>query len=885
MFENHDDDRTQSFTPLIKNTVVGHYQIIEKIGSGGMGEVYLAEDTELDRKVALKFLPPHLCQDEDCRKRFKREAQAAAKLSHPNIVTIHEVGDFQGRPFFAMEHIAGRSLRDMKGEELDLNRVVGVAIQLCDGLQTAHAAGVTHRDIKPSNIVIDSAGRPKLLDFGLATVKGGEQLTKTGSTLGTVGYMSPEQIEGKAIDARSDVFSLGVVLYELIANKSPFRRDDETATLKAILNDTPEPLARYKADVPDDLQRIITKLLEKDPTLRYQSAAGVIPDLKKLSPSRTSSIEIEKKHDWWNRYIVPAAVAVILVMLGIWYFGDRTTRTAESDDGIRLAVLPFENLGQPEDEYFADGMTDEITAKLAGIGGLRVTSRTSAVYYKGSDKPLKDIARELDVDYILEGTVRWDKSGDTSRVRIIPQLIRAFDDSHIWASTIERTLTQVFVVQADIAEQVVTALNVNLLGEDKRRLQQIPTTNMEAYDYYLRGREHFQMFYYREDIELALGMFEKAVNLDTAFVSAYAELSKMHSFMYWFGWDRSSERSSRARSNADRALALDSNNTSAHVALGYYYYYFERDFDRALSEFEYAAKNSTNDADILASISYIKRRQGEWEESYQNQTLALELDPLHLNFRTALIETAKFMRRFDIAESIARKGLKLLPDQPSNYLYLGDIYIARDGDVSRALRILDSIPSSKEGTTAEEIFCRWWYACLQRNYERALTPINDFIDYCSIAEDTAQYLFYLAETYHLLNQAERSRVCYDSARVYLEALEARGKILGGLLPPSLGLVYSRLGQNEEAIQAARRDSARLTLSDDTYLGTEPLVDLAVTYARVGELDKALDLIDTLLAIPSEITVPILKLDPDFDPLRDIPRFQALIEKYEKEHGI
>ncbi len=881
--DKFDDDQTRSFTILAAGTEVSHFKIISKIGAGGMGEVYLAEDTRLDRKVALKFLPHHLCQDEDCRKRFKREAQAAAKLSHPNIIHVYEVSEYQGRPFFAMEHVEGRSLREVQSEELDIDRIIGIAIQLCDGLHSAHDLGVIHRDIKPSNIMIDSSGRPKLLDFGLATVKGGEHLTKTGSTLGTVGYMSPEQIEGKATDARSDLFSLGVVLYELIAGKSPFRRDDETATLKAILQDAPQPLARYNSKVSDDLQRIVSKLLEKDPSLRYQSASGVIPDLKKLSPTRTSQVVIEKKRDWWNRYAVLAVLIVMISILGFWYWQSRPE--IKDEEVISLVVLPFENLGSEEEEYFADGMTDEITARLAGLSGLRVISRTSAVYYKGSKKPLRDIAKELNVDYVLEGTIRWDRSGDTDRVRIIPQLIRATDDSHIWASTIERALIQVFTVQADIAEQVATALNVNLLGEDRRRLQQIPTNNMEAYDYYLRGHELYNAFRDRHDFELAIAMFEKALTLDTAFVSASALLSITHSTLYWYGWDRSDECSNSARSAAKRAMALDSSNTSARAALGYYYYYFKRDLDRALSEFEYARKINANDADILAAIGYIKRRQGKWEESYQCQERALELNPLSDNTRVDLLGTAIVMRRFDDAESLATKGFELFPDNAEYYIQLGFAWVAQKGDAGRAQRLLDSIPPGRIRNKDIELLYQWNWIYLQHRYERALEPILDFIHYCQSAEDTARYLFSVAETYRLLKRMETSRLYYDSARVYIEAWEARGLTVGGFLPPSLGLIYSRLGQDEKAVQAARRDSANLPLSVDAFLGTVPLLDLAVTYARVGEPDKAIDLIDTLLSVPSPVNVAMLKLDPKYDPLRDHPRFQALIEKYEKEYEL
>ncbi|UCC44616.1 MAG: serine/threonine-protein kinase [Candidatus Zixiibacteriota bacterium] len=278
-----EDDKTQAHVALTKDTMVGHYRIVEKIGAGGMGEVYLAQDTKLNRKVALKFLPPHLCQDEDCRKRFTREAQAAAGLDHPNIAGIHEVGEYAGRPFYSMQVIEGQSLREIvKGEDLSVERILEIAVQICEGLQAAHSKGIIHRDIKPSNILIDVHGRVRIVDFGLAAIRGSEHLTKTGSTLGTIGYMSPEQVHGKEIDHRSDLFSLGVVLYELITRQNPFKRDSEAATLKAVSDDTPEPLARFKSSLPAGLQAIIDKALDKDVKTRYQHADGMLSDLLRL---------------------------------------------------------------------------------------------------------------------------------------------------------------------------------------------------------------------------------------------------------------------------------------------------------------------------------------------------------------------------------------------------------------------------------------------------------------------------------------------------------------------------------------------------------------------------------------------------------------------------
>ncbi|PKK83645.1 MAG: hypothetical protein CVT49_07770 [candidate division Zixibacteria bacterium HGW-Zixibacteria-1] len=418
MSENKsNDDRTQSFVVLTKNTRVRHYHIIEKIGAGGMGEVYLAEDTELNRKVALKFLPFHLCQSEECRSRFKREAQAAAKLGHANIVAVYEVGEHHGRPFFAMELVEGRPLDKIVAcGRLDQDEIAGLALGICNGLRKAHESGVVHRDIKPSNIIVDRDNVPRVLDFGLAVLRDSDRLTRTGSTAGTIGYMAPEQIAGRDADARSDLFSLGVVLYELITGINPFMRDNPAATLKAISEDTPEPPARYRSDISEELQRIVGKLLEKKPEHRYQTAADLSADLRRLTGS--SSVVILRSRV--SLYVIALAAVVIVGGLGIIYF---LQNRPKSDSARKmLAVLPFENLGASDQEYFADGITEEITTCLIGLSGLGVISRTSSMQYKSRDRNLRQIGKELNVDYILEGTIRWEKKGTEDRVRINPQL-------------------------------------------------------------------------------------------------------------------------------------------------------------------------------------------------------------------------------------------------------------------------------------------------------------------------------------------------------------------------------------------------------------------------------------------------------------------------------
>ena len=524
-----DNDNTRSFIDLTAGINVSHYKIIEKIGAGGMGVVYLALDTKLNRNVALKFLPPHLCQDEDCRKRFIREAQAAAGLDHPNIAGIYEVGEYSGRPFFAMQVIEGQSLKDViAGKDISIEQILEIAIQVCEGLQEAHDKGIVHRDIKPSNILLDSHGRVRIVDFGLASIQGSEHLTKTGSTLGTIGYMSPEQVQGKDIDHRSDLFSLGVVMYEFITKQNPFKRDSEVATLKAVSDDAPHPVARYRSDVPDGLQSIIDKALEKDVITRYQHADGMLSDLvslKRLLESGQSTVAGRSTpgrspRRWWlTAAVLVVAVVAALILTKPWI----TTTTSEQPDKIMLAVLPFENLGNSQDEYFADGITEEITTSLARLSGLGVISRTSAMLYKDTDKNLRQIGKELKVDCVLEGTIRWDKSGEKDRVRINPQLIRVSDDMHMWANRYDAVLTDIFAVQSTIAREVADALNIVLLQSEREVLDKRPNISPEAYDYYLRGKQYFSIARYRQDeMRTAERMHNKAIELAPGYAPAYA---------------------------------------------------------------------------------------------------------------------------------------------------------------------------------------------------------------------------------------------------------------------------------------------------------------------------------------------------------------------------
>ncbi len=871
MERSGDNDKTRTHLPLSEGMMVGHYRIVEKIGAGGMGEVYLADDTELDRKVALKFLAQNLCQDQECRARFKREAQAAAKLNHPNIVTVYEVGDYQGRPFFAMEYVKGRALKDFIHDgSLSVSFAVDFATQLCEGLAKAHGEGITHRDIKPSNIIVDADGRPRLVDFGLASIARDEKITKTGSTMGTVGYMSPEQIKGKDADHRSDLFSLGIVLYEMIAGRRPFEGKNEPATMNAILSETLEPLARYKSDVPDDLQRIVSKLLEKDPAYRYQSAAGIVSDLKKLSD--TGPITPAKPVDWWNRYVVVGAVVILVVITALWLLGELKIFSDTGDVKEKkkmLVVLPFENLGDPNDEYFADGITDEITSKLGIVKGLGVISRTSAMQYKHTDKGLPQIAKELDVDYVLEGTIRWDKSGDTDLVRITPQLIKASDNTHIWAGNYQRPLKGVFAVQSEIATQIVNALDVTLIQSEQQMLDRKPTENLDAYQYYLRAVESFDR---RFDVKQAIETLDKAIKADRNFCRAYYMMTRVRGYAFINSFDRSQENIDAARRAADRAFELAAGKPEGYLARGYFDYYFGYDYDRALENFERALQDQPNNSELLAAIALVKRRQGKWDEAVASLSQALQLDPFSAN-ASDLAGFYYLMHRLNDAERVIDNGLKLVPDEPSLLIFKMFMTLSREGNTP----VLRADIEKVERLVPRAVACVWLERMdiFLRDYASALNrcPGAEYYD------DTVSYYLDRAYVYRRMGQDSVSRRYYDSALVAVEPLLQTDPDDANA-HEYLSVALAGLGRKSEAVESARRAVELMPLTKDALLGANALENLANVYRIVSEYDLAIDQLDTLLRIPSWVQVESLRLQPEWDVARDNPRFQALLAKYD-----
>jgi len=813
MQESDSDNKTSTHLALRPGVMVSHYRLIEKVGAGGMGEVYLADDTKLQRKVALKFLPATLADDDEAKLRFTRESQAAAALNHPNIIHIYEVGQMHDRPYFAMEYVPGESLHHFAHDDpQSVDRVVDLMIQLCEGLAEAHSQGVVHRDIKAANIVVDRKGRPRILDFGLATVAGDAKLTRTGSTLGTVAYMSPEQVSGKPVDQRSDLFSLGVVLYELLAGRTPFKRDSEAATLQAIVNDEPQPLTRYRSDVPEPLCKIVEKLLYKNPDLRYQTADGVLPDLRALRAGVSGQSVVmapPRRKARIGLLSAVGAVVVLAVALGLW----RPWQRPESSDKVpMIAVLPFENLGAPDDEYFADGMTDEITSRLAAIQGLGVISRTSAIQYKNTKKSLTEIGDELGANYILEGTVRWSKVGDQPRVRITPQLIRVADDRHLWANNYERKLMEVFEVQADIAEQIVDQLGLTLVEKDRAEPSGKPTDNPEAYAHYLKGVSAIKDPDVTTPVALAaIAQFDSALALDPNFALAYAYKAIAHSwaFFNFNGWQRDSlDHRNMAQRAAEKALELDRQLSLGHLALGTYYNLVERDYDRALEELYKARSEIHSDAQLISAIALVQWRQGRFAEAQANFRRVVELDPLVASNHRNLAACLSFTEDFDEALDVIDRAIALKPDRPGYYAARMWYLIDGWGDTASVRRVFNE---ASEHVNPVEILGDGFV-----DYHLADISADSIVSYYNtVYRDSlppAELYGLAARVYKEEGQTDIATQYCDSARMSIEKVLPLAPDDYGL-HAGLGLSLACLGEADRAIEEGLKAKELMSVDD------------------------------------------------------------------------
>jgi serine/threonine-protein kinase len=635
--------------------VISHYRILEKIGAGGMGVIYKAEDTRLKRTVALKFLPPHALDSENDRRRFVQEAQAAASLDHPNICTIYEI-DETDDAFIAMGYIEGHTLTDkISAGALKLTDAIDVAIQVAQGLSEAHSKKIIHRDIKSANVMITSRGIAKIMDFGIAKLPGGHALTKTGTTMGTLTYMSPEQVQGDEVDRRSDLWSLGVLLYEMIAGRAPFRGDRAEALMYSIVNQEPEPLAAFRAGVPADLQRVVGKALAKRPSERYQNADDLIVDLNAVA-REMGGVPSDRADTKRAGSRVAIAIAIGAVLVALLVVGRNYVFPPSSGAISSIAVLPLANLSQdPEQDFFADGMTDALIAGLAKIGKLRVISRTSAMQYKGRLKPLPEIAKELDVDAVLEGSVM--RAGP--RVRITAELINADTEEHIWADNYERDMRDVLALQSDVARAVASEIALKLTSEDRTRLDSTPSVDPAAFDAYMRGRFHWNKRT-PQDILKGLEYFQQALTIDPGYALAYVGVADSYNSAISYQMMPPEEAVPKAKLAAQEALRLDPTLGEAHCALAALSDK-ECKFAELIGDYERAVRLSPNYGTARQWYAEALSRLGRHQEAIEQIHQARALDPLSLAINTSVAELYYNNRQYDAALEAALKVLDLDP--------------------------------------------------------------------------------------------------------------------------------------------------------------------------------------------------------------------------------
>ncbi len=862
------DDGSHSEPSLPPGTEICHYRITRHVGTGGMGEIYKADDLSLKRQVALKILLPHIATDSSLRKRFEREADSLASINHPNVEIIHEIGVHDDRPYFIAEYIEGRSLGDLIGEgQLSIDAIIGLAEQICLGLGAIHEAGLIHRDIKPSNVLIDVAGRVHIVDLGIAYALSDADDSKTPVLAGTIGYMSPEQIRGEPLTPAADLFSLGVVLYEMAAGRRPFTGEYEAAVQYAIVHQEPEPVSSFRADLPEWLSSLIMTLLEKRPENRHDCAETVrnillTHDVEKpaVPPSSESHLTRAGRRIWMTAVML--LTVIIITVLLIIFLSGKAGKTVPPT----LAVLPFQNLGPVEDAYFADGMTDAVLTRLARLEQLRVTSRHSSMQYRNSDLSYRDIGDELGADYILTGMIFWDRSVEPNRFSLNTRLVKASDESYIWGETYDRVLENIIPLQSDIAEHVASVLKIALSESDRRSIMAVPTTNLDAYDYFLRGNHYFNQSWDQVDIFNATEMFQRAVEVDSGFALAFAMLSRGHESMFWEYFDRSERRCDLARRAADKALELQPDLVEGHLARGYIFYHCEQNYDRALEEFETALRGNPNNADLYSAIAAVQRRQGNLIKAVDNFMTSFTLDPRsHLKaFDVAL--TYGMMRRFEYADDYLDKTLSLAPDVPLTYIYKAWIHIFQSGDTASANVILTDA-AGRADIVASQYY--WWLSrIVQPDYNKTLAITRP-------GSDTAGYLLHRARLFRLLGQTEDEQRCSGSARQLLEARIAE-RPDDPRFHSQLGLAYAGLRDREKALFHGQRAMELLPISRDAF---DPLffsVNLAEILVIFDMYDDALDQLEYLMSIPGFISAPYLRLDPLWKPLRSHPRFQKML---------
>ncbi|MEX1309431.1 MAG: protein kinase [Candidatus Sulfomarinibacteraceae bacterium] len=1098
---------------------LSRYEVLAKIGAGGMGEVYRARDTTLDRDVALKVLPEEVAGDPQRLERFRREAKAVAGVSHPNILEIFDFATDQEVTFAVTELLEGKSLREaMASGPPPFIRTAEIGAEIAAGLAAAHAKGIVHRDIKPENVFISSDGRVKILDFGLARVERPTSeeaetcdldptLTRTGTILGTIGYISPEQVRGRTADHRSDIFSLGCVLHEMLGGSRPFTAETAAEIMTAILRDEPPPLPTILDNEAPGLRTLVARCLEKDPDRRPQQAQTLAEELRAVVSAAAASSTVAGastaatsdgvalktlllsdlvnstrlleelgdqrafslfgRHDkiarallssyggreidetdgflrlfeqsvdavgyalayhralaelsaeegielgsrvgihlgevylrensadevargakpleveglakpaaarlmslaqggqtlisrdafdvarraardtdlatldlgWLDHgsyafkgisepvrvfevgergvaplaappdsakvhrvdvaaptpstyrpsairrgWLAAATALIVVVVLAVLWFGRGPSAQAPPTEATvkRIAVLPFESLGDAVDPHLAAGITEELSSRLAMVSGLGVISRNSSARYAGSSKSAAEIGDELGIDYILQGTVRWASTADGgTKARITPQLIDVSTDQPLWSDRYDPDLSDPFEVQEEIAEKVLRALDVTLLAPERKRLQARPTNNPDAYKAYMAGLSAAAQSTHDGSF-MAADFFERAVALDPDFTLAWVELSQAHSYLVQQRADFSPDRKQAARRALDHALALQPELPATRRALGIYYYRVEEDYEQALEMMQAAGRNLPNDPELMRWTASILRRRGESEQALALMEKAAALDPRNPHIAYALADTHYFLRHYEAADREFARSISLMPE-------LMVVYVARvwasnnwDGNLERAAMIIEQMPNKRHPVA---IFVRFFHHFYCRDFEAALAVLDE-----SNVEVYSESLWWAPKSllqciaYDLLgDRAAVEKTCGQALTLIETELESHPEDYRVVFVEAR--THALLDDWDQAIAAAERGLTMIpTVAEDAVAGAYHPIEAAKTYARLGEVERAVAILEPMLGASGYISTTWLRLAPQFDRIRDDPRFQALLIRHDHPNG-
>ncbi len=874
---------------------LGNYQILEEIGRGGMGVIYRARQRHSRRIVALKRILAHHADTRDTLVRFRREAEAAASLDHPNILPIYEVNEGEdGLPFFSMKFAGGGSLMENRASlHAEIRRAVGLAAKVARAVEYAHSRGILHRDLKPGNILLDGHGEPLVSDFGLAKwLDESSDLTRTLTIFGTPGYIAPEQAHGPAANLKptADVYSLGAVLFDLLAGRPPFLGEHALSVIQQAAEKPAPKLRSIARQLDRDLETVCARCLERDPNARYRSAGDLAEDLERWVDGRpVIARPVSPPVRIWrwarrNPKLATSVAGCILGAVAVSAFAFLTFLPGAphlgpipiSDKGI--AVLPFENLSDDkENAYFADGVQDEILTNLSKVADLKVISRTSVLQYRADSKRnLRQIATELGVAHIVEGTVQ--RAG--GHVKVSAQLIDARTDTHIWATSLDRPLADVFAVQSEVAVDIVGQLKAKLSSAEEAAIKQKPTDDLIAYDRFARAKSLIESTVYsgreRESLFGASRLLEEAVARDTTFLRAFCQLARVHDKIYILGLDHTPARLAMADEAIKKAVTINADAGEVHLAKANHLYSGYLNYQVARQELAIATTLLPNEPLCFELAGFMDRRAGNWERGVRQLSKALELDPRNLYLLQQLSITYEHMRRFpDMAKTIQR-AIQIAPDDVNNHLALGVLDLEWRAD-PKTLHTAVEQAIGQDPDLVSEIAETWVYLALcERDWttaERIIAAVNR--DACRIENVKFPRSWCDGFLARAEGDTTRAHASFLAARAESEKIVQEQPNFGEALC-ALGMIEAALGDSEKAIAHGKRAVELVPVSKDAINGPLLVQYLSIIYSWTGQKDLAIEELKRVAAIPSTVSYGVLRLHPYWDELRGDPRFEEVM---------